>query len=58
MSRLQEFGLERFALFTADWEPSDVQQLAVLLEKLKNAIDTVAERERRTAVPRRAHKIS
>jgi DNA-binding MarR family transcriptional regulator len=58
MSRLQEYGLERFALFTADWEPRDVQQLAALLEKLKNSIDTVAERERRTAVPSRAHKIS
>jgi DNA-binding MarR family transcriptional regulator len=58
MSRLQEYGLERFALFTADWEPSEVQQLGALLEKLKNSIDTVAERERLNAVPRRGRKIS
>jgi DNA-binding MarR family transcriptional regulator len=56
MSRLQEFGLERFALFTADWEPGDVRQFAALLEKLKNSIDTVAERERRMVVPRRARQ--
>ena len=49
MSRLQQIGLDRFALFTADWESSEVQRLAALLEKLKESMDTVAEHERRTA---------
>ena len=52
MSRLQQVGLDRFALFTADWEPSEVRMLAALLEKLTESMAAVAQRERRLA-PRR-----
>ena len=46
MRRLQQVGLDRFALFTADWEPGDVQMLAALLEKLKSSMADVGARER------------
>ena len=49
MRRLQQVGLDRFALFTADWEPGEVQMLAALLEKLKKSMADVGARERRPA---------
>ncbi len=45
MRRLQEIGLDRFAMFVADWQPGEVQQLAALLEKLTASMAGVAERE-------------
>ena len=46
LSRLQQVGLDRFALFTADWEAGEVQVLAALLEKLKSSMADVGGRER------------
>ena len=46
LRRLQQVGLDRFALFTADWEPGEVQMLAALLEKLKSSMADVGARER------------
>jgi hypothetical protein len=36
-------------LFTADWEPGEVQMLAALLDKLRESMAAVGERERRPA---------
>src|ERR1017187_9759380 len=33
MRRLQQVGLDRFALFVADWEPGEVRALTALLDK-------------------------
>lgn len=52
MRRLQQVGLDRFALFVADWEPEEVQALTALLEKLRSSMAAVAEREQRPAVRR------
>jgi DNA-binding MarR family transcriptional regulator len=49
MRRLQDVGLERFAMFVADWEPVEVQQLAALLEKLTSSMADVASRESKAA---------
>lgn len=51
--RLQQIGLERFALFVADWEDAEVRQLTTLLEKFERSKAAVAERERRPARGRR-----
>lgn len=62
MRRLQEVGLERFAMFVADWEPAEVQQLAVLLEKLASSMASVSSQENeasaaeRTRQPARPHR--
>jgi len=42
-------GLDRFALFVADWEPGDVRMLAVLLEKLAVSAAAAAARAERPA---------
>jgi DNA-binding MarR family transcriptional regulator len=34
-ARLQQVGIDRFALFVADWEPEEVRALTALLEKLE-----------------------
>lgn len=34
MLRLQDVGLDRFAMFVADWQAGEIQQLAALLNKL------------------------
>jgi DNA-binding MarR family transcriptional regulator len=47
MRRLQQVGLDRFALFVADWEPGEVQALAALLDKLRTSMAAVGEREQR-----------
>lgn len=52
MRRLQQVGLDRFALFTADWEPGEVRELTALLEKLQSSIAAVAEHEQRSSVRR------
>src|ERR1035438_2063552 len=52
MRRLQEVGLDRFALFVADWEPGEVRTLAELLDKLRTSMAAVGERERHRAVGR------
>jgi hypothetical protein len=45
LQRLTQAGLERFALFVADWPPGDVRMLTTLLDKLRNSIAAVAARE-------------
>jgi DNA-binding MarR family transcriptional regulator len=52
MRRLQEVGLDRFALFVADWEPGEVRTLAELLDKLRTSMAAVGERERHRAAGR------
>src|SRR5450755_2045799 len=47
MRRLQQVGLDRFALFVADWEPGEVRALTALLDKLRTSMATVSEREQR-----------
>ena len=54
MRRLQQVGVDRFALFVADWEDSEVHHLTALLEKFERSKAAVAERERRPARGRRA----
>jgi DNA-binding MarR family transcriptional regulator len=49
LRRLQQVGLDRFALFVADWEPADVRMLTTLLEKLRKSMAAARERERRPA---------
>ncbi len=46
MLRLQEIGLDRFALFVADWDDSEVRALAALLDKLMGSMAAAGERER------------
>jgi DNA-binding MarR family transcriptional regulator len=48
LGRLTQVGLDRFALFVADWEPGDVRALAELLDKLRTSMAAVGESERRT----------
>jgi DNA-binding MarR family transcriptional regulator len=45
LQRLTQAGLDRFALFVADWQPGDVRMLTALLDKLRNSIAAVAARE-------------
>jgi DNA-binding MarR family transcriptional regulator len=47
MQRLRQAGLDRFALFVADWDEADVIALAALLEKLMASMTAAGERERR-----------
>jgi DNA-binding MarR family transcriptional regulator len=55
MWRLQQAGLDRFALFVADWDEADVRTLATLLDKLRESIMAAAERDPRlSASARRA----
>ena len=51
LQRLTQVGLDRFALFVADWQPGDVRMLTALLGKLRNSMAPVAaqEQERRPA---------
>jgi DNA-binding MarR family transcriptional regulator len=51
--RLTQIGLDRFALFVADWEPSEVRMLTALLEKLEHSKAAVAAGEQRPAGHRR-----
>jgi DNA-binding MarR family transcriptional regulator len=45
LQRLTQVGLDRFALFVADWQPGDVRMLTALLDKLRNSIAAVAAQE-------------
>jgi DNA-binding MarR family transcriptional regulator len=45
LRRLTQAGLDRFALFVADWQPADVRMLTALLDKLRDSITTVTARE-------------
>jgi DNA-binding MarR family transcriptional regulator len=53
--RLREVGLDRFALFVADWTPEEVRTLAELLEKLERSKAAVATQERSPAARPRPH---
>jgi DNA-binding MarR family transcriptional regulator len=46
LARRVQVGLDRFALFVADWESSEVRTLTVLLEKLEKSKAAVAAQER------------
>ena len=52
MRRLQQVGLDRFALFVTDWEARDVRALTALLDRLQASMAAVSEREQ----PRRARR--
>ena len=45
LERLTQVGLDRFALFVADWQPGDVRTLTTLLDKLRNSMAAVAAQE-------------
>jgi DNA-binding MarR family transcriptional regulator len=45
LKRLTQVGLDRFALFVADWQPGDVRMLTALLDKLRDSIADVAAQE-------------
>jgi DNA-binding MarR family transcriptional regulator len=45
MLRLQNVGLERFAMFVAGWQPGEVQQLTALLDKLAASMAAVTDQE-------------
>ena len=45
LQRLTPAGLDRFALFVADWQPGDARMLTALLDKLRNSIAAVAAQE-------------
>jgi hypothetical protein len=44
LQRLTQAGMDRFALFVADWQPGDLRMLTALLDKLRNSIAAVAAR--------------
>ena len=45
LQRLTQAGLDRFALFVADWQPAEVRTLTALLDKLRNSMAAVAAQE-------------
>ncbi len=47
MRRLQQAGLDRFALFVADWDEADVRTFATLLDRLRTSIAAAAQRDQR-----------
>jgi DNA-binding MarR family transcriptional regulator len=47
LARLGQIGLDRFAMFVADWEPAEVQMFTALLEKLEASKAAVAAQEHR-----------
>ena len=46
LQSLTEAGLDRFALFVADWEPEEVRMLTSLLQKLEESKAAAAARQR------------
>ena len=46
--RLQQAGVDRFALFVADWDAADVRTLTLLLNRLEASKAAVAARESAT----------
>jgi DNA-binding MarR family transcriptional regulator len=55
--RLYDVGLDRFALFVAEWAPEEIRQLTALLEKFDRSKAEVAERERPAPLPRRRRSV-
>jgi DNA-binding MarR family transcriptional regulator len=53
--RLREAGLDRFALFVAEWTPEEVQTLADLLEKLERSKAAAAAQEPARAAQPQPH---
>jgi DNA-binding MarR family transcriptional regulator len=53
LERLTEVGLDRFALFVADWQPGDVQMLTALLDRLRHSIAAVTAQEQQRQPGRR-----
>lgn len=53
LQRLTQAGLDRFALFVADWQPGDVQMLTALLDKLRESITAVNAQEQQRPAGRR-----
>jgi DNA-binding MarR family transcriptional regulator len=51
--RLRQTGLDRCALFVADWQPEEVRTLTSLLEKLEHSKAAVGSHERQTVGDRR-----
>jgi len=49
MLRLQDVGLERFAMFVSGWQPGEVRQLTALLEKLAASMAATADQESQAA---------
>ena len=47
MARLRQAGVDRFAMFVADWEPEEVRTLTALLEKLQSSKTATATQRRR-----------
>jgi DNA-binding MarR family transcriptional regulator len=45
LGRLTQTGLDRFALFVADWQPGEVQMLTALLDKLRESMAAVSAQE-------------
>jgi DNA-binding MarR family transcriptional regulator len=58
MRRLQQVGLDRFALFVAEWDEADVRALAALLDRLRESMAAVGEREQRTVVRRQRSRVA
>jgi DNA-binding MarR family transcriptional regulator len=48
LRRLTEIGLDRFALFVAEWDPGDVHVLGALLQKLVQSTAAVSAQEQPT----------
>jgi DNA-binding MarR family transcriptional regulator len=46
LARLTQVGLDRFAVFVADWAPGEVRMLAGLLDKLQHSMAAAGEQER------------
>src|SRR5580700_1615024 len=46
LQSLTEQGLDRFALFVADWEPDEIRMLTSLLQKLEESKAAAAARQR------------
>jgi hypothetical protein len=53
LQRLTPAGLDRFALFVADWQPGDARMLTALLDKLRNSIAAVAAQQQVRPASRR-----
>jgi DNA-binding MarR family transcriptional regulator len=53
LQRLTQAGLDRFGLFVADWQPSDVRMLTALLDKLRSSIAAVTAQEQQRPAGRR-----
>lgn|GEM_PF-950892 len=55
LSRLTQFGLDRFGQFVADWAPGEVRMLTALLEKLERCMGKANE-IKKPGISRRSHQ--